>query len=84
MFSSLKSFSSNINASYSVSQTVSSTAGAWKIYDAKKKSTQKPYSVFVFDRKSLDSHGKRPPAIAPRARRRATADAVCVREKGAR
>ncbi|GAW20258.1 hypothetical protein ANO14919_097570 [Xylariales sp. No.14919] len=57
MFSSLKSFSSNINSNYSVSQTVSSTAGAWKIYDAKKKSTQKPYSVFVFDRKSLDSHG---------------------------
>ncbi|KAI1734062.1 kinase-like domain-containing protein [Xylaria scruposa] len=56
MFSSLKSFSSNINSNYSVSQTVSSTAGAWKIYDAKKKSTQKPYSVFVFDRKSLDSH----------------------------
>ncbi|KAI1366829.1 kinase-like domain-containing protein [Xylaria arbuscula] len=57
MFSSLKGFSSNINSNYSVSQTVSSTAGAWKIYDAKKKSTQKPYSVFVFDRKSLDSHG---------------------------
>ncbi|KAI0503390.1 kinase-like domain-containing protein [Xylaria bambusicola] len=57
MFSSLKSFSSNINSNYSVSQTVSSTAGAWKIYDAKKKSTQKPYSVFVFDKKSLDSHG---------------------------
>ncbi|KAI1747057.1 kinase-like domain-containing protein [Xylaria castorea] len=56
MFSSLKSFSSNINSNYSVSQTASSTAGAWKIYDAKKKSTQKPYSVFVFDRKSLDSH----------------------------
>ncbi|KAI1347182.1 kinase-like domain-containing protein [Xylaria sp. FL0043] len=56
MFSSLKSFSSNINSNYSVSPTASSTAGAWKIYDAKKKSTQKPYSVFVFDRKSLDSH----------------------------
>ncbi|KAI1290476.1 kinase-like domain-containing protein [Xylaria venustula] len=57
MFSSLKSFSSNINSNYSVSPSISSTAGAWKIYDAKKKSTQKPYSVFVFDRKSLDSHG---------------------------
>ncbi|KAI0427940.1 kinase-like domain-containing protein [Xylaria sp. FL1042] len=56
MFSSLKGFSSNIHSNYSVSQTASSTAGAWKIYDAKKKSTQKPYSVFVFDRKSLDSH----------------------------
>ncbi|KAI0532111.1 kinase-like domain-containing protein [Xylaria digitata] len=57
MFSSLKSFSSNINSNYSISQAPSSTAGAWKIYDAKKKSTQKPYAVFVFDRKSLDSHG---------------------------
>lgn len=58
MFSSLKSFSSNINSNYSVSQTVTSTAGAWKIYDAKKKSTGKPYSVFVFDKKALDTHGK--------------------------
>ena len=58
MFSSLKSFSSNINSNYSVSSTLSSTAGAWKIYDAKKKSTGKTYSVFVFDKKALDSHGK--------------------------
>ncbi|OTA79652.1 hypothetical protein M434DRAFT_237331 [Hypoxylon sp. CO27-5] len=57
MFSSLKSFSSNINSNYSVSQTVTSTAGPWKIYDAKKKSTGKTYSVFVFERKSLESHG---------------------------
>ncbi|KAI0407320.1 kinase-like domain-containing protein [Xylaria palmicola] len=57
MFSSLKSFSSNINSNYAVSPTAASTAGPWKIYDAKKKSTQKPYSVFVFDRKSLDAHG---------------------------
>ncbi|KAI1208303.1 ARM repeat-containing protein [Annulohypoxylon truncatum] len=57
MFSSLKGFSSNINSNYSVSQTVASTAGPWKIYDAKKKSTGKTYSVFVFDRKSIESHG---------------------------
>ncbi|RYP10183.1 hypothetical protein DL764_000804 [Monosporascus ibericus] len=57
MFSSLKSFSSNINSNYSVSSTLTSTAGAWKIYDAKKKSTGKSYSVFVFDKKGLDSHG---------------------------
>ncbi|KAI0021793.1 ARM repeat-containing protein [Xylariomycetidae sp. FL0641] len=57
MFSSLKSFTSNINSNYSISSTVSSTAGAWKIYDAKKKSTGKSYSVFVFDKKSLDAHG---------------------------
>ncbi|KAI0477498.1 kinase-like domain-containing protein [Xylariaceae sp. FL0804] len=57
MFSSFKGLTSNIHANYSVSQTSSSTAGAWKIYDAKNKKTQKPYSVFVFERKSLDSHG---------------------------
>ncbi|KAI0888189.1 ARM repeat-containing protein [Annulohypoxylon maeteangense] len=57
MFSSLKGFSSHINSNYSVSQTVASTAGPWKIYDAKKKSTGKTYSVFVFERKSIESHG---------------------------
>ncbi|KAI1446608.1 ARM repeat-containing protein [Annulohypoxylon stygium] len=57
MFSSLKSFSSHINSNYSISQTVTSTAGPWKIYDAKKKSTGKTYSVFVFERKSIESHG---------------------------
>lgn len=57
MFSSaLKSFSSNINSNYTVSPNPNSTAGPWKIYDAKKKSTGKAASVFVFDRKSLDSH----------------------------
>ncbi|RFU35371.1 hypothetical protein B7463_g959, partial [Scytalidium lignicola] len=57
MFSSaLKSFSSNINSNYTISSTLNSTAGPWKIYDAKKKSTGKAASVFVFDRKSLDSH----------------------------
>ncbi|KAI0155266.1 ARM repeat-containing protein [Xylariaceae sp. FL1272] len=57
MASLFKSFTSNINSNYTVSQTVSSTAGAWKIYDATKKSTKKPYSVFVFEKKSLDAHG---------------------------
>ncbi|KAF3054974.1 Protein kinase domain-containing protein ppk32 [Daldinia childiae] len=57
MFSSLKSFTSHINSNYSISQTITSTAGPWKIYDAKKKSTGKTYSVFVFERKSLESHG---------------------------
>ncbi|EKD16087.1 protein kinase domain-containing protein ppk32 [Drepanopeziza brunnea f. sp. 'multigermtubi' MB_m1] len=57
MFSSaLKSFQSNINANYSVSSTPSSTSGPWKIYDAKKKSTGKAVSVFVFDKRSLDNH----------------------------
>ena len=59
MFSSaLKSISAtNITANYSVSPNPTSTAGPWKIFDAKKKSTGKQYSVFVFDKKSLDSHG---------------------------
>jgi SCY1-like protein 2 len=55
--SALKSFSSNINSNYSISSSPSSTSGPWKIYDAKKKSTGKAVSVFVFDRKALDSHG---------------------------
>ncbi|KAL3962559.1 hypothetical protein ACCO45_004082 [Purpureocillium lilacinum] len=59
MFSSaLKSISAtNITANYSISPNPTSTAGPWKIYDAKKKSTGKAYSVFVFDKKALDSHG---------------------------
>jgi SCY1-like protein 2 len=59
MFSSaLKSISAtNISSNYSVSPNPTSTAGPWKIYDAKKKSTGKTYSVFVFDKKSLDAHG---------------------------
>ena len=57
MFSSaLKSFSSNISANYTLSSTPTSVSGAWKVYDAKKKSTGKAVSVFVFDRKSLDPH----------------------------
>lgn len=59
MFSSaLKSISAtNITANYSVAPNPTSTAGPWKIYDAKKKSTGKQYSVFVFDKKSLEGHG---------------------------
>ncbi|PHH85793.1 hypothetical protein CDD83_11153 [Cordyceps sp. RAO-2017] len=59
MFSSaLKSISAtNITANYSVSPNSTSAAGPWKIYDAKKKSTGKAYSVFVFERKSLEGHG---------------------------
>ncbi|PFH57153.1 hypothetical protein XA68_15439 [Ophiocordyceps unilateralis] len=59
MFSSaLKSISAtNITGNYSLSPSPVSFAGPWKIYDAKKKSTGKAYSVFVFDRRLLDSHG---------------------------
>lgn len=58
MFSNaLKSFSSNINANYTLSPQPTSYSGPWKIYDAKKKSTGKPASVFVFDKKSLEPPG---------------------------
>lgn len=58
MFSSaFKSISAtNITGNYSISQDVTSTAGPWRIHDAKKKSTGKQYSVFVFDRRSIDGH----------------------------
>ncbi|KAJ9648050.1 Protein kinase domain-containing protein ppk32 [Coniosporium tulheliwenetii] len=57
MFSSaLKSFTSNISSNYTLSTSPSSTSGPWKIFDATKRSTGKPASVFVFDRKSLDPH----------------------------
>ncbi|KAI9842784.1 MAG: hypothetical protein M1838_002982 [Thelocarpon superellum] len=57
MFSSaLKSFSSNITSNYTLSPNPTSRAGPWKIHDAKKKSTGKTVSVFVFDRKALDPH----------------------------
>ncbi|KAG5986628.1 hypothetical protein E4U54_005332, partial [Claviceps lovelessii] len=59
MFSSaLKSISAtNITANYSIAPNSTSAAGPWKIYDAKKKSTGKAYSVFVFDRRALEAHG---------------------------
>ena len=53
--SALKSFTSNISANYTISSNPISISGAWKVYDGKKKSTGKTVSVFVFDRKSLDS-----------------------------
>ncbi len=58
MFSNaLKSIAAtNITANYQISPNVTSTAGPWKIYSAKKKSTGKEVSVFVFDKKSLDAH----------------------------
>ncbi|KAI9677057.1 MAG: hypothetical protein M1817_006896 [Caeruleum heppii] len=57
MFSSaLKSFSSNITSNYTLSPNPTSASGPWKIYDAKKKSTGRTVSVFVFDRRSLDPH----------------------------
>jgi SCY1-like protein 2 len=55
--SALKSFSSNITSNYSVSSTPSAYSGPWKIYDAKKKSTGKAASVFIFDKRCLESSG---------------------------
>ncbi|KAK4916927.1 Protein kinase domain-containing protein ppk32 [Elasticomyces elasticus] len=58
MFSkALSSFSSPITSNYTLSSQPSSTAGAWKIFDAKHKKTSKACSVFVFDQKSLVPHG---------------------------
>ncbi|KAI4800918.1 kinase-like protein, partial [Aureobasidium sp. EXF-8845] len=55
MFSSaLKSFTSNIGSNYTIAPQPSSTSGPWKIFDAKKKSTGKHASVFIFDKKSLE------------------------------
>ncbi|KAK4176434.1 kinase-like domain-containing protein [Triangularia setosa] len=47
--------SSNINSNYQISSTLTATAGPWKIYSAKRKATGKEYSVFVFDKKTLDT-----------------------------
>lgn len=56
MFSSaLKSFGSSISSTYSIAKEPSSTCGPWKIYDAKKRAGGKAVSVFVFEKKSLDS-----------------------------
>lgn len=58
MFSNaLKSFTSNISSNYTLSPQPSSFSGPWKIFDAKKKSTGKAASVFVFDKKSLEPPG---------------------------
>ncbi|KAK9454755.1 kinase-like domain-containing protein, partial [Dipodascopsis uninucleata] len=56
MFSSaLKSLSSNIAAHYSVSPTVSFQAGPWSVYDAKRRGSGRLVSVFVFEKRKLDS-----------------------------
>lgn len=58
MFSNaLKSFQSNISGNYTLSAQPSSYSGPWKIYDAKKKSTGKAVSVFIFEKKSLEPPG---------------------------
>ena len=53
--SALKSFTSNISTNYTIAASPTSVTGAWKVYDGKKKTTGKTVSIFVFERKSLDS-----------------------------
>ncbi|KAK0267638.1 Protein kinase domain-containing protein ppk32 [Friedmanniomyces endolithicus] len=58
MFSkALSSFTSNISSNYTISPQPTSTAGPWKIFDAKRKQSGKAVSVFVFDPKSLTPPG---------------------------
>jgi SCY1-like protein 2 len=58
MFSSaLKSLSSNISANYQISPNPTVLSGPWKVHDGKKKSTGHAASIFIFDRKILDSRG---------------------------
>ena len=59
MFSNaLKSFTSNITSNYTLSPSPTGHSGPWKIYEAKKKKNpNQAVSVFVFERKSLDSGG---------------------------
>ncbi|KAA6410818.1 MAG: kinase Scy1 [Lasallia pustulata] len=52
--SALKSFTSNISANYTIAASPTSVAGAWRVYDGKKKTTGKAVSIFVFERKFLD------------------------------
>ncbi|TKA80329.1 hypothetical protein B0A55_02207 [Friedmanniomyces simplex] len=58
MFSkALSSFTSNISSNYALSPQPTGTAGAWNIFDAKRKQSGKAVSVFVFDPKSLAPPG---------------------------
>jgi SCY1-like protein 2 len=70
MFSSaFKSFTSNITSNYEISKQPVATAGAWQVFDAKKRGTNTQASVFIFDRKSLDvsaSFGSRQSATSVR------------------
>jgi SCY1-like protein 2 len=55
MFSNaLRSFTSNITSNYKISDRPISSAGPWKIFDAKHKSTGKVVSIFVFEKKILE------------------------------
>ncbi|KAJ5610024.1 hypothetical protein N7510_006743 [Penicillium lagena] len=56
MFSSaLKSLSSNITANYQIAPHPTVYSGPWRIHDGTKKSTGTAASIFIFDRKTLES-----------------------------
>ncbi|RHZ56751.1 putative protein kinase Scy1 [Aspergillus thermomutatus] len=56
MFSSaLKTLSSNISANYQISPQPTVVSGPWRIHDGKKKSTGTTASIFILDRKLLES-----------------------------
>ncbi|EPS42849.1 hypothetical protein H072_3110 [Dactylellina haptotyla CBS 200.50] len=55
----IKSLSTaSLSSQYSLSPQPTSYSGPWKVYDGKKKSTGQPYSVFVFERSSLNAPGQ--------------------------
>lgn len=66
----------NITSNYTVSPNHTSVAGPWRIHDCKKKSTGKAYSVFIFDKKSLESHGNHLGRSGAAALKRAAEDVV--------
>ncbi|KAF2717686.1 hypothetical protein K431DRAFT_306688 [Polychaeton citri CBS 116435] len=53
----LKSFTSNISSNYSIAPQPTSSSGPWKVFDAKHRKTGKLYSVFIFDKKTLEPQG---------------------------
>ncbi|KAK6542062.1 hypothetical protein TWF694_007833 [Orbilia ellipsospora] len=55
----IKSLSTaSLSSQYSLSPQPTSFSGPWKIYDGKKKSTGQAYSVFVFEKSSLNAPGQ--------------------------
>jgi SCY1-like protein 2 len=58
MFSkALSSFTSNIGSNYKLNESPISFAGPWKIFDAKHKASGKAVSIFVFEKRTLESNG---------------------------
>ncbi|KAK9350960.1 kinase-like domain-containing protein [Lipomyces doorenjongii] len=65
MFSSaMKSLSSNISSHYSISQPAAFQAGPWSVYDARRRNTGNPVSVFTFDKRKILSQNSRAGGVA--------------------